>query len=83
MPNLFVGIYNLCFVRSVSWLERQGMSKEQVLTTLNEILAVTKGSGGATFFSASLARSLQLAAHIWQGYPIPTEGLLLGAFLAS
>jgi hypothetical protein len=69
--------------RSVSWLERQGMSKEQVLTTLNEILAVTKGSGGATFFSASLARSLQLAAHIWQGYPIPTEGLLLGAFLAS
>merc|ERR1711971_1072077 len=69
--------------RSVSWLERQGMSKEQVMTTLNEILAVTKGSGQATFYSASLARSLQLAAHIWQGYPIPTEGLLLGAFLAS
>ena len=59
------------------------MSKEQVLTTLNEILAVTKGSGQAGFYSASLARSLQLAAHIWQGYPIPTEGLLLGAFLAS
>jgi len=69
--------------RSVSWLERQGMSKEQVLTTLNEILAVTKGSGQASFYSASFARSLQLAAHIWQGYPIPTEGLLLGAFLAS
>merc|ERR1711971_349576 len=69
--------------RSVSWLERQGMSKEQVMTTLNEILAVTKGSGQASFYSASFARSLQLAAHIWQGYPIPTEGLLLGAFLAS
>jgi hypothetical protein len=69
--------------RSVSWLERQGMSKEQVLTTLNEILAVTKGSGEASFYSTSLARSLQLAAHIWQGYPIPTEGLLMGAFLAS
>merc|ERR1712130_1057887 len=69
--------------RSVSWLERQGMSKEEVLTTLSEILAVTKGSGQASFYSASLARSLQLAAHIWQGNPIPTEGLLLGAFLAS
>ena len=59
------------------------MSKEEVLTTLSEILAVTKGSGEASFYSASLARSLQLAAHIWQGNPIPTEGLLLGAFLAS
>merc|ERR1711971_1281640 len=69
--------------RSVSWLQRQGVSTEQVVTTLNEILAVTKGSGKASFCSVSLARSLQLAAHIWQGYPIPTEGLLMGAFLAS
>jgi len=69
--------------RSVSWLQRQGVSTEQVVTTLNEILAVTKGSGKASFYSVSLARSLQLAAHIWQGYPIPTEGLLMGAFLAS
>jgi len=69
--------------RSVSWLQRQGVSTEQVVTTLNEILAVTKGSGKASFYSVSLARSLQLAAHIWQGYPIPTEGLLMGAFLAN
>merc|ERR1712088_336283 len=69
--------------RSLSWLEKQKMSKKQVLKTLTEILSTTMNSGRASFYSASLARSLQLAAHIWQGYPIPTEGLLLGAFLAS
>merc|ERR1711971_232820 len=68
--------------RSVSWLERQGMSKERVLASLNEISAVTQGSGEARFHSTSLARSLQLAAHLWQGSPAPTEGLLLGTLLA-
>merc|ERR1712203_710232 len=69
--------------RSLSWLERQEMSKKRVLKTLTEILATTMNSGRASFYSASLDRSLQLAAHVWQGYPIPTEGLLLGALLAN
>merc|ERR1712158_114642 len=69
--------------RSLSWLERQEMSKKQVLKTLTEILATTMNSGRASFYSACLDRSLQLAAHVWQGYPIPTEGLLLGALLAN
>ena len=59
------------------------MSKKQVLKTLTEILTTTMNSGRASFYSASLDRSLQLAAHVWQGYPIPTEGLLLGALLAN
>ena len=66
----------------MSWLERQGMSKERVLASLNEISAATKGSGEASFHSTSLARSLQLATHLWQGSPAPTEGLLLGTLLA-
>jgi len=69
--------------RSLSWLEGQEMSKKKVLKTLTEILATTMNSGRASFYSASLDRSLQLAAHVWQGYPIPTEGLLLGALLAN
>merc|ERR1719192_1567238 len=63
---------HLLLVRSLSWLERQEMSKKQVLKTLTEILATTTNSGRASFYNASLDRSLQLAAHVWQGYPIPT-----------
>merc|ERR1712107_311409 len=69
--------------RSVAWLKRQGMSIDEVLAALKDVLPLTKDSGQAAFYSTSLGRSLQLAAHVWQDRPIPTEGLLLGALMAS
>ena len=59
------------------------MSIDEVLAALKDVLSLAKDGGQAAFYSTSLGRSLQLAAYVWQGRPIPTEGLLLGALMAS
>ena len=83
MLSHMIPLISYYFLRSVAWLKRQGMSIDEVLAALKDVLPLTKDSGQAAFYSTSLGRSLQLAAHVWQGRPIPTEGLLLGALLAS
>merc|ERR1712013_154237 len=42
------------------------MSVDEILAALKDVLSLTEDRGQAAFYSTSLGRSLQLAAHVWQ-----------------
>ena len=67
--------------RSLSWL-KSILAVDVLVKEVEAMMAVTKGTGKASFYSSSLERSLQLGSHVWAPQPLPSEGLLLGLLLA-